>query len=111
MNKEQLAEWYGEEDYEAAAKRLEEQSQAEAQRQADAILKKHKREIARLNKHAQGAVLENNFPAYKYALTKLRALYRQPTTDELVETMWQTTRQTIWNIINDSTKEVQTPQG
>ena len=107
MNKEQLAEWYGEEDYEAAAKRLEEQSQAEAEKQANAILKKHKREIDRLNKHAQGAVLENNFEAYKYALTKLRGLYRQPTTDELIVTMWQTTRQQIWNIINAGTKEIQ----
>ena len=107
MNKEQLAEWYGEEDYEAAAKRLEDQSQAEAEKQANAILKKHKREIERLNKHAQGAVLENNFEAYKYALTKLRGLYRQPTTDELIVTMWQTTRQQIWNIINAGTKEIQ----
>lgn len=98
-------------DYEDAIKRIEEANKLQAEKEAQAILKKHKREIERLNKHAQGAVLENNFEAYKYALTKLRGLYRQPTTDELVETMWQTTRQTIWNIINDSTKEVQTPQG
>ena len=52
---------------EEAQERLEEANALEAQSQAAKILKKNAREIARLNKHAQGAVLENNFEAYKYA--------------------------------------------
>lgn len=91
---------------EEAIARIEEANAVEATKQANAILKKHRREIKRLNEHAQGAVLENNFEAYKYAITKLRALYRQPATDELIVTMWKTTRRQIWDIINAHSEKV-----
>jgi TolA-binding protein len=92
------------EQIEEAQKRLEEANAIEAQKQANTILKKHRREIDRLNTHAQGAVLENNFEAYKYAITKLRGIYRQPVTDELIVVMWETTRKQIWEIINGLSK-------
>lgn len=88
------------EQIEEAQKRLEEANAKNATAQANAILKKHKREIKRLNEHAQGAVLENNFAAYSYAIKKLRDIYRQPYNDELIAQMYVTTRQQIWNIIN-----------
>ena len=94
------------EQIEEAQKRLEEANAKEATAQADAILKKNKREIKRLNLHAQGAVLENNYPVYEYAIKKLRKIYRQPYTDDMIAMMWETTRQQIWNIINAGTKTV-----
>ncbi|AAU29250.1 hypothetical protein [Escherichia phage CLB_P2] len=93
-----------EEQIEEAQKRLEENNAKEAASQAAKILKKNAREIKRLNTHAQGAVLENNFEAYKYAIIKLRGIYRQPTTDEIVRVMWETTRKQIWEIINGASK-------
>lgn len=91
---------------EEAQKRLEEANAKNANAQAAAILKKNKREIKRLTEHAQGAVLENNYDAYKYAIEKLRAIYRQPYNDELIATMWATTRTQIWNLINAGTETV-----
>lgn len=73
----------------------------EATQKSKKILHKHRREIHRLNVLAQGAALENNFESYKYAIEKLRGIYRQPFNDELILASWQSTRQTIWNIIND----------
>lgn len=89
---------------EEAQERLEEANALEAQSQAAKILKKNAREIARLNKHAQGAVLENNFEAYKYALVKLRGIYRQPVTEDLIKLMWDSTRKQIWEIVNGISK-------
>ncbi|QQG32207.1 hypothetical protein CkP1_0058 [Citrobacter phage CkP1] len=81
---------------EEAQKRVEEQARSEARR----IYKKHKRELDRLSKHAQGAVLEGNFEAYKYAIEKSRTILRQPYTDELIRVQWETTRRQIWEIVN-----------
>ncbi|QOI66542.1 hypothetical protein [Erwinia phage FBB1] len=78
--------------------------QAQAKEKADKIIKKNHREIARLMKHAEGAVLENNFDAYKYAISKLRAIYKQPYNDEIIEAGWKTTRQQIWHILNSESK-------
>lgn len=89
-----------------ALARLEEANAVQATKQANAILKKNKREIKRLNILAQEAVLDNNFESYKYAVGKLRVLYRQPATDELIVTMWETTRRQIWDIINAHPEKV-----
>lgn len=103
---QQLNEQFGEDEIQAAIEKMEEQSRIDSEKQAAAFIKKNKVEIKRLNEHAQGAVLENNFPAYKYAIEKLRKLYRQPSTDELVVMMWETTRREIWKIINDNSGKV-----
>lgn len=78
--------------------------QAQAQEKANKIIKKNRREINRLMKHAEGAVLENDFPAYKYAICKLRAICKQPYNDEIIEAGWKTTRQQIWHIVNSNPK-------
>lgn len=101
-----LNEQYSEADIEAAAKVMEENSRVESEKQAQAILKKHGREIKRLRKLAEGAALENNYASYEYAITKLRAIYRQPTTSEMIPVMWQTTRAQIWKLLNAGKKEV-----
>lgn len=82
------------------------EAEAKANSQAQKILKKNSREIVRLKEHAGNAVLENNFPAYKYALEKLRTIYKQPFNDEIINTMWQTSRKTVWDIINAGTSKV-----
>lgn len=85
---------------------IQREAMSKARMQADKIYRKNKRELSRLNKHAQSAVLENNFEAYKYALEKSRDILRQPYNDELIATMWQTTRRQIWEIINAGSKKV-----
>ncbi|AHI60959.1 hypothetical protein CG98_gp056 [Enterobacter phage PG7] len=85
---------------------IEEESQRRANAMATKIFKKNRREIKRLNDHAAGAVLENNFEAYKYALCKLSDIYKQPYNDEIIRVNWQTTRQKVWEIINAGTKTV-----
>lgn len=79
---------------------IEEEAQKRANAMATKIFKKNRREIKRLNEHASAAVLENNFEAYKYAISKLRDIYKQPYTDEIIQVNWQTTRQEVWDIIN-----------
>ena len=95
-----------EEQIKEAQDRLEEANAKNATSQANAILKKNKREIKRLNEHAQAAVLENNFAAYSYAIKKLRDLYRQPYNDELIAEMYVTTRRQIWELINAETSKI-----
>lgn len=87
---------YKEEQLDEIISAQENQANARAQK----IYRKNKREIDRLNKHAAGAVLENNFPAYEYAIKKVRTILRQPYTDYLIQTGWQTTRAQVWEIIN-----------
>lgn len=79
---------------------IEERNAQMARSQSGSILRKNRREIRRLNELAQGAVLENNFDSYAYAIKKLRKLYRQPYNDEIINTGWQTTRKQVWDIIN-----------
>ncbi len=81
--------------------RYEDNLAEQALDQTSSILRKNRREIERLNKHAQVAVLENNYQAYAYAIRKLRGIYRQPFTEEMIYIGWQTTRKTVWEIIND----------
>lgn len=72
----------------------------QANARAQAIYRKNKREIKRLQQHAADAVLENNFPAYEYAIKKVRTILRQPYNDELIVTGWQTTRKQVWELLN-----------
>lgn len=95
-----------EEENERIARLIEEESQKRANAMATKIFKKNRREIKRLNDHAVAAVLENNFEAYKYAITKLRDIYKQPYNEEIISVNWQTTRKQVWEIINAGTKTV-----
>lgn len=86
---------------------IEERNRRMALAQGGSFIRKHRREIERLNKLAQAAVLENNYDSYSYAIRKLRKLYRQPHTDELILAGWQTTRKQVWELINAQTSKVQ----
>lgn len=95
-----------EEETDDSVKALLEASELQAKAQANKIVRKNRREIKRLEEHAYGALLENNFPAYKYAIEKLRTLLKQPFNDEIILTGWQTSRKTIWDIINAGTSKI-----
>lgn len=64
---------------------------------------KNRREIKRLKKLAEKALLTNNFDSYRYALCKLREFYRQPFTPEIIRTMWDTSRSELFRIVKGST--------
>lgn len=72
---------------------------AEADKRVKQILKKHRREITRLKALAEKAIIEDNKDSYIYAIGKLRDIYKQPHTPELLETMWVTTRQTVLSML------------
>lgn len=99
------------EEYERIQKIVEDEKIRQTNERVAKIFKKHRREIKRLNDHAATAVLENNFEAYKYALCKLRDIYKQPYNEELINVNWYTTRQQVWDILNAGTEKVQTSEG
>lgn len=74
--------------------------QSNAQKRAEKTIRKESREITRLKKLAGDAVLGNNKPSYLYAMAKLRTIYMQPTTPDLLEALWESSRKTVWNILN-----------
>lgn len=80
---------------------IEEKNRIDAQRKANKILSKNSRELNRLYKHAQDAAITGNFDAYAYAIKKSRDILKQPYTDELIETLWETTRLQIKSIIEE----------
>ncbi|BBC78105.1 Hypothetical protein KNT65_gp057 [Escherichia phage EcS1] len=97
---------HSENEYQEEIARMQEAARVEANAKAQKIYRKNKRELDRLNLHAQAAVLENNFAAYKYAIEKSRTILRQPFNDEIITVGWQTTRKQIWDIINAHSSKV-----
>lgn len=80
------------------AEAIQDRIEAEAMKKAQKLIRKNKREITRLKKHAGECVLNGNYFGYQYAVKKLRDFYRQPYTDELVLQMWNSTRQAVIDI-------------
>lgn len=73
--------------------------EAKAAKKADKILRKNAREIARLKRWAEQAIIDDNRDAYIYAIGKLRDIYKQPHTPELLAAMWVSTRQTVLSML------------
>ncbi|QLA10726.1 hypothetical protein TH2_160 [Shewanella phage Thanatos-2] len=67
------------------------------------VISKNRREIKRLKKLAEKALLANKFDSYRYALCKLREFYRQPFTPEIIKTMWDTSRAELFRIAKGNT--------
>lgn len=86
--------------------KLMEAAEEQAIARANKIVRKNRREIERLKVHAGDAVLDNNFPAYKYAIEKLRTILKQPFTDEIILTCWNTSRKSVWDILNAGTSKI-----
>lgn len=74
----------------------------DAQKKADKLIRKNKRELKRLKAHAGECVINNNYDGYAYAIKKLRKFYKQPCNDDVISIMWKTTREQMFNIINNA---------
>lgn len=84
------------------AEKMHERMMAEATKQAQKRLKKNDREIKRLKNHAEKCLIENNFIGYSYSIKKLRDIYKQPYNEALIKTMWETTRQTLFELVKEA---------
>ena len=84
------------------AEKMHERMMAEATKQAQKRLKKHRKEIERLKKHAEKCLAENNFFGYSYAIKKLRDIYKQPYTEDLIKSMWNTSRQALFDLVKEA---------
>lgn len=73
--------------------------EAKSAKKAEKILRKNSREIARLKRWAEQAIIDDNRDAYIYAIGKLRDIYKQPHTPELLAAMWISTRQTVLSML------------
>lgn len=73
--------------------------EAKAAKKAEKILRKNAREIDRLKLWAEKAIIDDNRDAYIYAIGKLRDIYKQPHTPELLSAMWVSTRQTVLSML------------
>lgn len=76
-----------------------------AMRQAQKYLRKNKAEWKRLHAHAEAALLSNNKAQYSYAIKKMRKMLKQPYTDDLIDTMWRTSRESVRNIFLEAMKD------
>lgn len=84
------------------AEKMHDRMMAEATKQAQKRLKTNRRELERLKKHAEKCLIENNFVGYSYAIKKLRDIYKQPYTEELVRSMWNTSRQALFDLVKEA---------
>ena len=86
--------------------KLMEAAEEQAIARANKVVRKNRRELERLRAHAGDAVLDTNFPAYKYAIEKLRTILKQPFNDEIILTCWNTSRKSVWDILNAGTSKI-----
>jgi len=81
------------------AEKMHDKMMSMATQKAQRVLKRNGREIKRLKNHAGKCLMENRFDGYAYAIKKLRDIYKQPYNDELIRTMWNTSRQSLLDIV------------
>lgn len=86
------------------ASQIQEKMMQQATKQAQKILKKNKREIERLKKHAGECLIKNEYFGYSYAIKKLRDFYKQPYNEDLIKSMWNSSRQTMLDIVEQNKK-------
>ncbi|CAL9965603.1 hypothetical protein VPHD480_0104 [Vibrio phage D480] len=78
--------------------KLKQHRQETIEREANRRIKKNKREIKRLHKHAQECLINDNKDGYIYAIGKLRKLTGHVVGDDVLETLWQTSREQVQKI-------------
>lgn len=86
------------------ASQIQEKMMQQASKQAQKILKKNKREIERLKKHAGECLIKNEYFGYSYAIKKLRDFYKQPYNEDLIKSMWNSSRQAMLDIVEQNKK-------
>ena len=87
--------------------RFDEGIRVQAQQETDKILKKNRHELRRLKKQYEEALLTGNKDMFKYTLSKLRAIYKQQVSEDILDLCWRTSRETIQGIIDDHQGTVQ----
>lgn len=81
------------------------------QKAANKYLNKHKREIKRLQEHAEHALLVNNPDAYVYAIGKLREISKQPKLDrETMNFLFLTSKQKFDELMRQAIDKVMSEQ-
>lgn len=95
-----------EEKYSEEIAKHEEEVYQEALRRANKHIRKHKREIKRLQLHAEKCVYENNYVGYEYAIRKLRKIYKRKVSNDDIKVLWDTTRSTLFDLVKKATKEL-----
>ncbi|QHB48264.1 hypothetical protein HYQ22_gp109 [Acinetobacter phage vB_AbaM_Kimel] len=86
------------------AEKIQRRIEAQAQKRAQKSIKRNKKELERLKKHAGECLIRNNFTGYSYAIKKLREFYRQPYNDELIRAMWNSSREAMLDIAHKAAK-------
>lgn len=94
-----------EEQYSDEIAKHEEQVYQEALRRADKHIRKHKREIKRLQLHAEKCVYENNYVGYEYSIRKLRKIYKRKVSGHDIKVLWETTRSTLFDLVRKASAE------
>lgn len=69
------------------------------QKRAQKVLTKNKAEIKRLEALGHKALFECNREAYIYAVGKIRKIIGKPTTDDVLEMLWRSSRDQVAEII------------
>lgn len=88
------------------AQLIQDRIEKQARKKAEKILKKNKREIDRLKKHAENCLISGNKDGYCYAIKKLRDFYKQPYTNELVDSMWRSSRAAMFDIVKHASSKL-----
>lgn len=77
----------------------------EAKRRADKFLKKNSKEIKRLKKIYEDALITLDKEKYFYALGKLRKMYRQDNSEKVLSYCWETYLLGIKETVNELKKD------
>lgn len=81
------------------------------QKRAMKVLTKNKREIQRLEKLGHEALATGNGESYKYAVGKIRKIIGKPVDDDILESLWKTSREQIVQIIKSGIEAEQKLKG
>ena len=73
-----------------------------AEKRAAKILKKNKREIDRLTKHAEKCLFEMNREGYIYAIGKVRTIIRNPMSHEALGALYDTSIERLIELANEA---------
>lgn len=81
------------------------------QKRAQKVLTKNKQEIKRLETLGKEALLKGNKDTYIYAIGKIRNIIGKPTTDDVLEILWKTSREQVIEIITAGVEAEQKLKG
>lgn len=84
---------------------LEKRNEQRAIKEASKILRKNKREIARLKTHMEKCIYTNNFVGYEYAVLKLRKIYKIKGSGNDIKVLFNTTRSTLLNLVKENAQK------